>query len=108
MLSGPLGPAVPVSAVHILVTPKPLRMNIYVGRLNHAITELHLELLFGHFGEVERAQVITDRNTGEPRGYGFVEMKDEHSANTAIDKLDGVKLEGTTLVVRPAHPHQHD
>lgn len=80
-------------------------MTIYVGRLNHAITELHLELLFGHFGEVEQAKVITDRETGEPRGFGFVEMKDERSASKAIDKLDGVKLEGTTLVVRPAKPN---
>lgn len=83
-------------------------MNIYVGRLNHAITELHLELLFGHFGEVERAKVVTDPITGETRGFGFVEMKDTRSATKAIDKLDGVKLEGTTLVVRPAHPAPHD
>lgn len=83
-------------------------MNIYVGRLNHAITELHLELLFGHFGEVEKARVVTDPISGETRGFGFVEMKDTRSANKAIDKLDGVKLEGTTLVVRPAYPEQHD
>lgn len=81
-------------------------MNIFVGRLNHAITDLHLELLFGHFGEVERANLVTDRFTGEPRGFAFVEMKDERSATKAIDKLDGVKLEGTTLVVRPAYPAQ--
>ncbi|MBK9276366.1 MAG: RNA-binding protein [Flavobacteriales bacterium] len=81
-----------------------MRMTIYVGRLNHAITELHLELLFGHFGEVERTKVVTDRITGEPRGFGFVEMKDKRSANKAIDKLDGVKLEGAILLVRPAHP----
>lgn len=81
-------------------------MTIYVGRLNHAITELHLELLFGHFGEVEHTNLVTDRITGEPRGFAFVEMKDERSASKAIDKLDGVKLEGTTLVVRPAYPAQ--
>ncbi len=83
-------------------------MNIYVGRLNHAITELHLELLFGHFGEVEKAQVVVDRVTGEPRGFGFVEMKDARAADQAIKKLDGAKLEGTTLVVRPADPARHD
>lgn len=83
-------------------------MNIYIGRLNHAITELHLELLFGHFGEVENAKVVVDRVTGEPRGFGFVEMKDARSADQAIKKLDGVKLEGTTLVVRPAEPARND
>lgn len=103
VLSGPIGPAVSVSAVHILLTLPPAHMNIFVGRLTHAITDLHLELLFGHFGEVDRARIITDRVTGESRGFGFVEMKSEREARKAIDKLDGVKLEGAILSVRPAH-----
>jgi RNA recognition motif-containing protein len=77
-------------------------MNIYVGRLNHAITSFHLELLFGHFGEVERVNMIRDRETGESRMFGFVEMKDRMAAQEAISKLDGARLEGAQLVVKPA------
>ncbi|MCB9184999.1 MAG: RNA-binding protein [Flavobacteriales bacterium] len=83
-------------------------MNIYVGRLTHSITELHLELLFGHFGEVKRAEVVTDRVTGESRGFGFVEMSDDRSAAKAIDKLDGAKLEGARLLVKPARAESRD
>lgn len=83
-------------------------MNIYVGRLTHTITELHLELLFGHFGEVTRAEVVTDRVTGESRGFGFVEMTDSKKAMKAIDKLDGVKLEGARLLVKPARTEPKD
>ena len=77
-------------------------MNIYAGRLNHSITGLHLELLFGHFGEVRRAEVITDPQTGASRGFAFVEMHDTRSAKRAIDQLDGSRLEGNKLLVRPA------
>lgn len=88
--------------MHILFTLNPARMNIYVGRLTHSITDLHLQLLFGHFGEVDRARIITDKLTGESRGFGFVEMKNERDAEKAINKLDGVKLEGAILRVKPA------
>jgi RNA recognition motif-containing protein len=77
-------------------------MNIYVGRLNNAITSFHLELLFGHFGEVERVNMIRDRETGESRRFGFVEMKDPMAAQEAISKLDGARLEGAQLLVKPA------
>lgn len=77
-------------------------MNIYVGRLSHSITDLHLQLLFGHFGEVRRAEVVTDPVTGESRGFGFVVMADHKKAMKAIDKLDGVKLEDSRLLVKPA------
>lgn len=77
-------------------------MNIYVGRLTHRITDLHLELLFGHFGEVDNAHIVTDKFTGESRGFGFVEMKNDRDAVKAINKLDGVKLEGAILLVKEA------
>ncbi|MCB0764070.1 MAG: RNA-binding protein [Flavobacteriales bacterium] len=77
-------------------------MNIFVSRLSHAVTELHLELLFGHFGTVERATIIKDKVTGESRNFGFVEMEDRTAARTAIDKLNGAELEGSRMVVKPA------
>ncbi|MCB0771105.1 MAG: RNA-binding protein [Flavobacteriales bacterium] len=77
-------------------------MNIYVGRLNDAITSFHLELLFGHFGEVERVNMIRDRETGGSRHFGFVEMKDPMAAQEAISKLVGARLEGAQLLVKPA------
>lgn len=77
-------------------------MNIFVGRLNHAITELHLELLFGHFGEVDRATVVRDPATGTSRKFGFVEMQDTKAAQVAISKLNGAELEGTRLLVKPS------
>ena len=77
-------------------------MNIFVGRLNHSITHLHLELLFGHFGEVERVNLIRDRETGQPKRFGFVQMKDAHAAQVAISQLDGARLEGAQLLVKPA------
>lgn len=83
-------------------------MNIFVGRLTHAITDLHLELLFGHFGEVDKARIVIDRATGESRGFGFVEMKNDREAVKAINKLDGVKLENAILSVRPAYDRTED
>lgn len=80
----------------------PLHMNIFVGRLSHAITELHLELLFGHFGQVDRATVVMDRSTGASKQFGFVEMHDPKAAQEAINKLNGAELEGARLVVKPA------
>lgn len=77
-------------------------MNIFVSRLSHSVTALHLELLFGHFGSVTRAQVIYDRGTGASKQFGFVEMPNESEAQVAIAKLDGAPLEGSKIVVKQA------
>lgn len=77
-------------------------MNIFVGRLSDVVTELHLELLFGHFGTVERTKVVRDPSTGDSRQFGFVEMNDAKAAREAISKLNGAELEGSRLVVKPA------
>jgi RNA recognition motif-containing protein len=77
-------------------------MNIFVSRLSQAVTELHLELLFGHFGTVEKAKIIRDPSTGESRQFGFVEMQDSSAAREAINKLNGAPLEGSKLVVKEA------
>ncbi|MBL0126059.1 MAG: RNA-binding protein [Flavobacteriales bacterium] len=82
-------------------------MNIFVGHLNNAITELHLELLFGHFGEVERATVIRDRVTGDTKKFGFVEMEDSNAAHLAISKLNGAQLEGARLLVKPSNTERN-
>ncbi|MCB0794544.1 MAG: RNA-binding protein [Flavobacteriales bacterium] len=81
-------------------------MNIFVARLAHTVTDLHLELLFGHFGKVERAQVIYDKATGRSKQFGFVEMANETEAQVAIAKLDGAPLEGSRIIVKPARDRE--
>ena len=78
-------------------------MNIFVGHLDHSVTDLHLQLLFGHFGEVDRATVVKDHITGTSRKFGFVEMHDPAAARLAIRKLNGAPLEGSRLLVKPAN-----
>lgn len=80
-------------------------MNIYVGNLPFTTKNSDLEELFGRFGEVESAAVITDRETGRSRGFGFVEMADE-AATRAIQELDGSDFSGRRLTVNQARPRQ--
>lgn len=77
-------------------------MNIFVSRLSPAVTDLHLELLFGYFGTVEKVTVVRDRETGASKQFGFVEMPDVSAAREAINKLNGAPLEGSKLVVKEA------
>ena len=77
-------------------------MNIYVGNLPYTITEEKLKDLFAGFGEVSKVHVITDRITGEPRGFGFVEMPTQMEAEAAIKGLDGTSVAGRTLQVNIA------
>ena len=78
-------------------------MNIFVAGLSHAVTDLHLELLFGHFGTVNRAQAIAvDRGTGESKQFGFVEMPNDTEAQVAIAKLDGALPRGKRIIVKQA------
>jgi len=79
-------------------------MNIYVGNLPYTITEAELEAAFGAHGTVNRATVITDRETGRARGFGFVEMANDDEATAAIEALNGSDLGGRTLVVNQARP----
>jgi RNA recognition motif-containing protein len=80
-------------------------LNIYVGNLPFTTKNSDLEALFGRFGEVESAAVITDRETGRSRGFGFVEMADD-GATRAIEELDGSDFEGRRLTVNQARPRQ--
>ncbi len=76
--------------------------NIFVGNLPFSANSSELEELFARFGSVSRAQVITDRDTGRSRGFGFVEMDDDAEAQNAIDSLNGSDFEGRQLKVNVA------
>jgi RNA recognition motif-containing protein len=77
---------------------------LYVGGLPYSVTEGQLQELFAAHGTVESAKVISDKFTGQSRGFGFVEMSSGAEAQTAIQALNGTQLEGRTLVVNEAKP----
>jgi RNA recognition motif-containing protein len=79
-------------------------MNIYVGNLAHEATEDDLRELFSAHGEVESASIITDRFSGESRGFGFVEMPNKTEAAEAIEALNGHDLKGRSITVNEAKP----
>jgi RNA recognition motif-containing protein len=76
--------------------------NIYVGNLSFNTSSSALETLFAQHGEVKRAQVINDRETGRSRGFGFVEMASAENAQAAISSLNGHSLDGRNLTVNLA------
>ena len=73
--------------------------NLYVGNLTFNTTTADLETLFGQHGDVKKAQVINDRDTGRSRGFGFVEMESQEGADSAISALNGKDLDGRDLTV---------
>jgi RNA recognition motif-containing protein len=79
-------------------------MRIFVGSLAFTTTEAELRQLFTYYGHVERVQILTDRETGRSRGFGFVEMPDATAAQAAIEGLNGRSLEGRFLTVNEARP----
>ena len=81
---------------------------LYVGNLGFASTSEDLESLFGRHGRVESANVITDRATGRPRGFAFVEMADAEAAEGAIRALDGTSFGGRPIKVNHAQMGQRD
>ncbi len=78
--------------------------NLYVGNLPFSSTADDLRELFGQYGTVTSAQVVSDRETGRSRGFGFVEMAD--GADEAIANLNGAQLDGRTLTVNEARPRE--
>jgi RNA recognition motif-containing protein len=78
--------------------------NIYVGNCSFDVTEEQLRDLFAAHGDVDKVNVITDRDTGRPRGFAFVEMSDASAAQAAIKAVDGTDLGGRTLKVNEARP----
>ena len=78
--------------------------NIYVGNLPYSASEEQLQNLFGAYGAVERVNLITDRDTGRLKGFGFVEMSS--GAQEAMSSLNQSELDGRTLTVNPAKPRE--
>jgi cold-inducible RNA-binding protein len=76
--------------------------NIYVGNLTFDTTSADLQRMFGEHGEVTKAQVITDRDSGRSRGFGFVEMASAEAAQAAISALNGQNVDGRNLTVNLA------
>ena len=77
---------------------------LYVGNLSFDATEDDVRAAFAAYGEVASATLVMDRETGRPRGFGFVEMTDNAAAESAIDALNGSDLNGRSLTVNEARP----
>lgn len=78
--------------------------NIFVGNLNFKTTQDELQNAFAAFGSVERVNIVTDRDSGQPRGFAFVEMSDRTAAEAAINSLNGKDMNGRALNVNEARP----
>jgi cold-inducible RNA-binding protein len=78
--------------------------NIFVGNLNFKTTQDELHAAFANYGSVERVNIVTDRDSGQPRGFAFVEMTDRSAAETAISQLNGADLNGRAMNVNEARP----
>ena len=81
-------------------------MNIFVAKLNYSTSSEALREAFEQFGEVESANVITDRETGRSKGYGFVEMSNDSEGAAAISALDNSDFDGNTIAVKKAEPRE--
>jgi cold-inducible RNA-binding protein len=79
---------------------------LYVGNLSYQVTNSSLEELFSQFGSVQSAEVIQDRDTGRSKGFGFVEMSDDNSAQEAIRGLNEKEHDGRALTVNEAKPRE--
>lgn len=83
-------------------------MNIYVGNLAYKVTEDELKELFEEFGEVSRVNLVIDKFSGQSKGFGFVEMSDNASADDAIKALNGQSIQGRAIKVNQAKPRSND
>ncbi len=79
-------------------------MNLFVANINRTVNEETLKTLFAEFGEVTSVKIIGDKYTGESKGYGFIEMKNDNHAQTAIQKLSNADFFGRRLIVSKARP----
>jgi RNA recognition motif-containing protein len=83
-----------------------MSIKLYVGGLPYSVTEQQLQELFAQQGAVTSAKVITDRVTGQARGFGFVEMATSEEAQKAITSLNGTQMGGRTITVNEARPQE--
>ena len=81
-------------------------MNIYVSNLSFNVEDEDLRDFFTEYGEVTSDKIITDKETGRSRGFGFVEMSDDEASKKAIAELDGATVEGRTIKVTEAKPKE--
>src|SRR5437588_8862005 len=87
-------------------TMKRMYVNIFVGNLAFSATDHDLRQLFEPYGAVDKINIITDRDTGRSKGFGFVEMPDSAAAKAAIQGLNGTELDGRALTVNEAKPRE--
>ncbi len=78
--------------------------NIFVGNLSFTATEDGVRSMFEAYGTVDRVSIVTDRDTGQPKGFGFVEMTNDAQAEKAISELNGTELNGRALTINEARP----
>jgi RNA recognition motif-containing protein len=81
-------------------------MNIYVGNLSYTLSESELQDAFAEFGEVSSAKILSDRETGRSRGFGFVEMPNQAEGEAAVAQLNGKDVGGRALRVNEARPRE--
>jgi len=81
-------------------------MNIYVGNLSYSVSENDLREAFSEFGKVESVNIITDKFSGQSKGFGFVEMPDDGEADQAIKAMNGRNLKGRDIKVNQAKPRE--
>jgi RNA recognition motif-containing protein len=81
-------------------------MRLYVGNLSYATKDTDLQTLFGEFGELVSVAVITDRETGRSKGFGFVEFASDDDARAAIEELNGQEFQGRQLKISEARPRE--
>ncbi|MDR0349036.1 MAG: RNA-binding protein [Tannerella sp.] len=79
-------------------------MNIYISGLSYNVSDADLNELFAEYGEISSSKIITDRETGRSRGFGFVEMPSEEEGQKAIDELNGIEYDGKVISVTVARP----
>jgi cold-inducible RNA-binding protein len=78
--------------------------NIFVGNLSFGATEDSVRSMFEAYGPVDRVSIVTDRDTGQPKGFGFVEMANDAEGDRAISALSGRELDGRNLTINEARP----
>ncbi|MBA3757727.1 RNA-binding protein [Candidatus Saccharibacteria bacterium] len=83
-----------------------MAMKLYIGGLAYSVTDSELEALFAEQGGVTSATVIKDRDSGQSKGFGFVEMSDDKEAQKAIEELNGKEVSGRSIVVNQARPQE--
>ena len=81
-------------------------MNIYVGNLGYSLSESELRDAFANFGDVSSVKILTDRETGRSRGFGFVEMPNQQEAEAAVANLNGKDVGGRPLRANEARPRE--